>query len=80
MRKPFLEKPMHLPTLYCACLALALACAAPYSMAKTKKTQGGSQVRLLKDSSEGTAERNRRLLRECKGRPNAGACAGFTGK
>ena len=42
MRKPFLEKPMHLPTLYCACLALALACAAPYSMAKTKKTQGGS--------------------------------------
>ena len=81
MRNPFFgECPMRLRTLYCAYLALALACAAPHSMAKTKKAKGGSQVRLLKDSSESTAERNRRLLRECKGRPNAGACAGFTGK
>ena len=45
---------------------------------KTKKAKGGSQVRLLKDSSESTAERSRRLLRECKGLPNAGACAGYT--
>ena len=59
------------------CCFLALALIGP-SLAKTKKTKGGSQVRILKDSSESTAERNRRLLRECKGRPNAGACAGYT--
>ena len=28
-------------------------------------------------SQETTKERERRLLRECKGRPNAGACEGF---
>ena len=59
------------------CCFLALALAGP-GFAKTKKPKGASQVRILKDSSESTAERNRRLLRECKGRPNAGACAGYT--
>lgn len=29
-------------------------------------------------SQESTKERERRLLRECKGRPNAGACSGYT--
>lgn len=29
--------------------------------------------------SETTRERERRLKRECKGRPNAGACLGFGG-
>lgn len=28
-------------------------------------------------SEEGTAERERRLYRECRGRPNAGACLGY---
>lgn len=28
-------------------------------------------------SEESTAERDRRLYRECKGRPNAGACLGY---
>lgn len=28
-------------------------------------------------SGETTAERDRRLYRECKGRPNAGACLGY---
>lgn len=28
-------------------------------------------------SAETTAERDRRLRRECKGRPNAGACLGY---
>ena len=64
-------------TLHCCLMALALGLSGP-SLAKTKKAKGGSQVRILKDSSESTAERNRRLLRECKGRPNAGACAGYT--
>jgi hypothetical protein len=30
-----------------------------------------------KGYGETTKERNGRLLRECKGRPNAGACEGF---
>lgn len=64
-------------TLHCCLMALVLACAGP-SFAKTNKAKGGSQVRILKDSSESTAVRNRRLLRECKGRVNAGACAGYT--
>ncbi|BDT67225.1 hypothetical protein os1_13960 [Comamonadaceae bacterium OS-1] len=68
---------MSFHTLPCCLIALVLAYSGP-SLAKSKKTRGGSQVRLLKDSSESTGERDRRLLRECKGRPNAGACAGYT--
>lgn len=34
-------------------------------------------VKFEKGSGETTAERDRRLLRECKGRPNAGACLGY---
>jgi hypothetical protein len=30
-----------------------------------------------KGNGETTPERDRRLLRECKGRPNAGACEGY---
>jgi hypothetical protein len=33
--------------------------------------------KLDKGYGETTKERDRRLLRECKGRPNAGACEGF---
>jgi hypothetical protein len=45
--------------------------------AKKKATQGG-QIRFLPGSAELPAERSRRLTRECKGRVNAGACAGYT--
>jgi hypothetical protein len=31
-------------------------------------------------SDESRADRARRLQRECQGRPNAGACLGFTGR
>nr|WP_315241691.1 hypothetical protein [uncultured Albidiferax sp.] len=75
MRTPSGDVRMPYRALICCFLALTLAVP---GFAKTKKAKGGSQVRILKDSSESTAERNRRLLRECKGRPNAGACAGYT--
>lgn len=39
--------------------------------ARNKKAESSSS------SQETTKERERRLLRECKGRPNAGACEGF---
>lgn len=73
---------MRLRTTLCYALALALAGAAPYSLAKTKKkpaSDESSQERIHRGSAESTAERDKRLLRECKGRPNAGACAGYTG-
>jgi hypothetical protein len=30
-----------------------------------------------KSMGENTAQRDKRLLRECRGRPNAGACEGY---
>lgn len=47
--------------------------------AKGAKGSGGGQMKILPGSAETTKERNDRLKRECKGRVNAGACAGFTG-
>lgn len=35
------------------------------------------RVKFDKGSGETAAERDRRLQRECKGRPNAGACLGY---
>jgi hypothetical protein len=64
-------------TLYCCLLAVVLAIAPP-SFAKTKKAKGAPQPRFLNGSAESSKERDHRLLRECKGRPNAGACAGYT--
>jgi hypothetical protein len=52
--------------------------AKPAAAAKAKKG-GGSAPKFIKGSEEGSAERDRRLFRECKGRVNAGACAGYTG-
>ena len=43
-----------------------------------KKTGARGQVRFLPGSAETTKERSLRLKRECKGRVNAGACAGYT--
>ena len=50
------------------------------SKASVKKKSGTSgQVRFLPGSEETTRDRSKRLQRECKGRVNAGACAGYTG-
>lgn len=49
------------------------------SKKKSAKGGGGGQMKILPGSAETTKERNDRLKRECKGRVNAGACAGFTG-
>ena len=45
---------------------------------KKVKKSGAGQVKFLRGSEESTAERSRRLKGECKGRVNAGACAGYT--
>lgn len=44
----------------------------------TTKTSRVSQIKFLPGSGETDKERSNRLKRECKGRVNAGACAGYT--
>ena len=70
---------LHLGTGLLIALSLALATPAE---ARKKKAEGQQTVRIKKHpsgsgSGETRAERERRLTRECKGRPNAGACLGF---
>ncbi|MBN9368693.1 MAG: hypothetical protein J0H59_16915 [Comamonadaceae bacterium] len=70
-----------------ALLGLLLVCclmAAPDTLAKKKSgskashKSGHASSAVQRSSSEETrAERERRLLRECRGRPNAGACLGY---
>lgn len=47
--------------------------------AKGKKPKAAQAPKAPTDkgSAEGRAERDKRLLRECRGRPNAGACEGY---
>ena len=74
------------PTLSTLLLACALALATPSSHAATqdgttadkpKKKSGGAPKIIPSGSEEKPRDRERRLLRECKGRPNAGACSGY---
>lgn len=47
--------------------------------AKTKKPKAAKAPKAPTDkgSAENKAERDKRLQRECRGRPNAGACEGY---
>ena len=62
-------------------LATAGLCALLSAQAATpaKGKQPPSKVRFIDaPSSENPAARNKRLKKECKGRPNAGMCLGHT--
>lgn len=48
----------------------------PKKEKKAKAAKGGG-VSFHDGSAESRAERDKRLLRECKGRPNAGLCEGY---
>lgn len=48
--------------------------------AKRKKPGARRATQQRSPSQESRAERDRRLYRECRGRPNAGACLGYTQK
>lgn len=64
------------------CLALATATSAPASPTSEPSARP-HKVRVKQSRSpaeESSAERDRRLYRECAGRPNAGACLGYTQK
>lgn len=69
-----------------ACL-FSLAVALPYpavaAEGKPKSTTPAPKKKVAKpkfidDTAETQKQRDKRLTRECKGRPNAGACAGYT--
>jgi hypothetical protein len=45
---------------------------------KKSKAKKGGGVTFHDGSAESRAERDRRLMRECKGRTNAGVCEGYT--
>jgi hypothetical protein len=80
-------------TLTSTALALALAGLVPSSAAVETFTASSSADKPVKGqkpkaakapkptsdkgSAEGRTERDKRLLRECRGRPNAGACEGY---
>lgn len=71
---------------FAALLAGGLGLYPPTSLAAKKSSTEKAQsnrikIQNVRSSSEETrAERDRRLYRECQGRPNAGACAGYTQK
>lgn len=66
--------------LACLCLGVAAMGTSPAFAAKKKKTKSSKSVKVKHESgsAEGTKDRERRLLRECRGQVNAGACAGLT--
>ena len=48
--------------------------------ASTPKKSRAVKIKQQNRSGETTAERERRLTRECKGMPNAGACLGYASR
>jgi hypothetical protein len=66
-------------------LALLVALALPSAQAQATSTTSKStraktrKPPVDKGPAESRAERDKRLQRECKGKPNAGACEGYGG-
>jgi hypothetical protein len=50
---------------------------APSSAPKKTKKSRAPKPKQDKGYGENKAERDKRLLRECRGKPNAGACEGY---
>ena len=70
--------------LLCACYLLAQSHSALAIARETKQPQKTHQTTKRttpkSSSEESPAQRDKRLYRECKGMPNAGACLGYTRK
>jgi hypothetical protein len=72
--------------LTCLCLSVAVLGTSPAFAAKKKKAKSSKSSKSIKSikikqesgSAENAKDRERRLLRECRGQVNAGACAGLT--
>lgn len=87
------RRPPFYQALVVTSLALGLMAAPSVLLAKGRASdssttpnapvikKGANKVTYQRSSSEeSTAERNRRMYRECKGMHNAGACLGYTRK
>ncbi|MFZ4286789.1 hypothetical protein [Variovorax sp. HJSM1_2] len=74
-----------LQSLAASFLGLALTLAGPAVAAEDKPKSSAqtskekvAKPKFIDDTGETPKQRDKRLRRECKGRPNAGACAGYT--
>ena len=70
--------------LICAALLFALTAADVSHAAKKKRKSADAgqtvgKTKFDRGSAESPEQRDKRLLRECRGRPNSGACMGYTG-
>jgi hypothetical protein len=73
------EEPMPTPLLRLCALALLAVLSTPAPAGEPGTRKPSSKVSFHKaPSEESPAAREKRLKRECQGRPNAGMCAGFT--
>lgn len=70
---------MRVNILYVAAVVTALVTTSTAAVAQARPApKKAAAPKFIPNSSQESArERERRLLRECKGRPNAGACAGY---
>ena len=80
------RSPKSRQTLLAITAALCLLAHTPAATARSKqaentpatKKKGASKVTYQRSTSEESrAERDKRMYRECKGLPNAGACLGY---
>jgi hypothetical protein len=72
---------LHSSSAYILALACALALAGTSSALLAAEKKRPAKVKFIDaPSSETPAAREKRLKRECKGRPNAGMCLGHTGR
>ena len=68
----------HRHLIWAIALALALGAGAAHAESQKKAARSAARPKVLEAPSHETqAQRDRRLERECKGRPNAGACLGY---
>ena len=74
---------MHAKTLWTLAFVVVVQTGVPFAWAKKPapaRQAPGTLKFVPAPSDESPAARERRLRRECKGRPDAGACLGLTGR
>ena len=72
-------RPMLIALTLCALATAGLALAAQRPTTASAKKPPSASVKFIDaPSSESPVAREKRLKRECRGRPNAGMCLGYT--
>lgn len=75
---------MHPGISWLSCVVLVCGLGLPHAQAEASNSATGKSTRakarkppIDKGPAESRAERDKRLQRECKGKPNSGACEGY---